>query len=95
MSLITIFKRMVDHADLMDRMMLKLGVRGKLAEHANAGSVMRRAANRCLSCEHGGECKTWLEGHDDAREAPAYCRNHDLFARLRTEIEAEAVPQTH
>lgn len=77
--------RMAAKADLMERMMRKLGVRGAITEMPDAPSVMRNAAIRCMSCGHAGECRSWLDANEAPAHAPGYCRNKELF-----EFAAEA-----
>ena len=91
MSLLTMYKRLIRQADLMDTMVDKLGVRPALEGRADQAGVMRRAANRCMSCTESAACQQWLDDHETASEAPQYCRNHDLFERLRRDIEAEGL----
>ena len=81
-----IFKRLDHHADLVNRMADTVGadleeslLRGELS-----GQTLRSAVMRCTKCEGGAECPDWLEAHrDGAAQAPAYCRNGDLFAQLK------------
>lgn len=88
MSLLNMFNRMLARSELFDRMVDTLGVREAMAEKSGHGNLMRRAVSRCMGCQDGGACENWLETHDTAAEAPHYCRNHDMFARLKHEIEA-------
>lgn len=88
MGLQSFISRIDHHAGLLEKMMNKLGVRGKLDELNNIGPVYRRAAMRCVSCSAAEECETWLEEDEQGSEAPEYCRNRALFARLK-----EAMPQ--
>lgn len=90
MSLLSIFQKMMHHGDLQHAMMEKLGVREALIDRPGSAPVMRRAVNRCLSCEAVGDCEQWLESHETADHAPSFCRNSELFERLKHEIEAEA-----
>jgi hypothetical protein len=45
---------------------------------------------RCMSCGKPDACSAWLAEHGSAEEAPSFCRNHDLFARLREHAEGRA-----
>ncbi len=73
----------IDHdADLFEKMMVKLGVRDEMAELENIGAVYRRAAMRCVDCSAVEECEKWLDEDKQDSEAPKYCRNRALFARL-------------
>ena len=47
---------------------------------------LRGAVLRCTTCEAAEQCETWLaeRGDTPAEATPDYCRNADLFARLRS-----------
>lgn len=83
MAFFNIFARVNRRVDLMDDMMVTLQVRQALSELPNSGHVLRRAAIRCLNCGESESCKAWLDGHWQEDEAPSYCRNRDLFARIK------------
>lgn len=89
MSIFSLFERIAQHSNLMDAMMDKLGVRDQLAQRPHGGAVLRRAADRCLSCDHAEACEGWLSKAQSVEEAPDYCRNHDLFQRLKAEVPAQ------
>ncbi len=79
MGYFNILDRISAKADLMDRMMRKLGVRDAVKDMPDAPSVMRSATVRCLSCGHAGECASWLDQAAEPAHAPSYCRNRELF----------------
>lgn len=89
MPIFKIFSRVLRHIELMDRMMETVGVNKRIRQLPGAASVMRRAANRCMTCSNPEACAEFLATHKEAPEPPVYCRNHDLFERLKFEIEAE------
>lgn len=89
MSILTFIDRILNRPDLMMRMIRTLGLTDRIAELPDAARVLRRAAVRCETCSAPEECAHWLEDHAAASEAPAYCRNGDLFARMTERIEAE------
>jgi hypothetical protein len=89
MSVFSFFERMLTQPDLMMRMSNALGYADRIAELPDAARVMRRAALRCNTCAQPEACAGWLDENKTAKEAPAYCRNHDLFARMDDRIEAE------
>ena len=89
MPLLSLYKRMMRKADLMEQMIDTVDVRDALETRANHADVLRRAANRCMTCAEPDACQSWLAEHDHADEAPGYCRNHDMFERLKHDIEAE------
>ncbi|MEZ5811417.1 MAG: DUF6455 family protein [Rhizobiaceae bacterium] len=89
MAVIKFFDRMFRHMDLMDRMMDTLGVTARIKAVPGAANVLRRATIRCMGCDSTKACGAFLDSHESADDAPAYCRNHDLFERLKRQIDAE------
>jgi hypothetical protein len=78
-------RRMDDRMRLMGRMAAATGT--PLPDAVAGGQLdaerLRSAAIRCTACTNAEACEDWLEGHaEGAREAPSYCRNRSLFARL-------------
>lgn len=88
------------HAALMNRMAQALGVnltemmlQGKLG-----GEDWREAVVRCAGCPEPTECLHWLSAHDEDNgrakpeaEAPDYCTNRDMMARLRETLAKDQV----
>lgn len=92
MSVLNIFSRLTHQADLMDAMMKKLGVAEEMLQLPDHAGVLRRAANRCLTCDRPDACEHWLVHESRPDEAPDFCRNHDLFERVLQNMEQEAQP---
>lgn len=92
MSVLDIFSRLTKQADLMDAMMNKLGVSDEIRNLPDHAGVLRRAANRCLSCDRADACQHWLSHEAQPDEAPSFCRNHDLFARVLRTADTKAQP---
>ena len=92
MSVLDIFSRLTRQADLMDTMMEKLGVADEMRHLPDHAAVLRRAANRCLTCEKPDACAHWLANEADPDEAPGFCRNHDLFERVLDTMDQEKQP---
>ncbi len=82
MNIINFFTRLNERAVLMDAMISKLGLTDTVASLASQPDVLRRATFRCHTCERPQECAEWLADAQDPTEAPAYCKNHDLFERM-------------
>jgi hypothetical protein len=73
------------HADLVDRM---AGTQGIDLEERMMAGVMRPeevsdAVLACTGCAAADACANWLDRTERADTAPDYCRNADLFARLK------------
>lgn len=79
---------------LFQAMLDKLGLRKAILSRQNSATVMRRAGERCAECGREESCRIWLDEMDEPAEAPRFCRNHDLFERLKHDIEAEELLQT-
>ena len=92
MSVLDIFSRLTKQADLMDTMMKKLGVEDDIWQLPDHAVVLRRAANRCLACDKPDACEYWLTHETNPDQAPGFCRNHDLFARVLDNKEKQAQP---
>ena len=78
------YSRIARHAELFEKMTEKLGASEQLATLPGAGGVRKRAADRCLSCTKAEQCASWLDLQPAAENAPDFCQNQDLFARLKT-----------
>lgn len=75
-----------DHADLVDRMADALGL--DLEEVMMEGRMdieqLSDAVLSCTGCTQPDTCRHWLdEQGNPSSEAPGYCRNGDMFARLK------------
>jgi len=92
MSVLDIFSRLTKQADLMDAMIKKLGVSEQIWALPDHAGVLRRAANRCLSCDKPDACEHWLANESNPDEAPAFCRNHDLFERVIDNMDTKSQP---
>ena len=92
MSVLDIFSRLTRQADLMDAMMKKVGVSEEIWKLPDHAGVLRRAANRCMSCQHPDACQYWLAHEAKPDEAPDFCRNHDLFERVLNNTETNKQP---
>lgn len=92
MSVLDIFTRLTKQADLMDAMIKKLGVGEEIWSLPDHAGVLRRAANRCLTCDEPEACEHWLAHEANPDEAPAFCRNHDLFERVLKKVDNKTQP---
>lgn len=77
-------KKLAHHADLMTRMADTVGadVPHALQSGALSPYELRAAALRCTHCKQADDCPHWMDTHQGASEAPAYCENHNMLARL-------------
>lgn len=90
MGVFDFFTRLTSRADLMDRMMRKLGLAEEMKQLPDHAGVYRRAANRCLSCDQPDACEEWLNANTDPASAPPFCRNSELFDRVLARVKDES-----
>lgn len=73
------------HADLVDRMASTQGV--DLEERMMTGKLrpeeLSDAVLACTGCANADACVHWLDRTENAEATPDYCRNADLFGRLK------------
>jgi hypothetical protein len=55
------FNRIFGQAELMDRMMGRVGVNPAIAARIDQGMAWYEARMNCISCCHEHECRNWLE----------------------------------
>jgi len=93
-------KKLNRHAALMNRMAQVLGVdlTEAMAQGQLSGEEWREAVVRCTGCDDPTACIHWLADHDapedhggaaTAHEAPGYCNNRLMMARLRAIMTEE------
>lgn len=82
MTMMNFLMRIDRRAVLMDQMIAKLGLSQAIKKLADRPNVLRRATLRCHTCSQGAACAAWMANCRNPTEAPAYCKNHDLFERL-------------
>lgn len=71
--------RVFRQAELMDRVMERLGVDPAMAARVERGMAVYEARTKCISCSHERECRHWLEG-SVVRAGPAdFCPNADFM----------------
>lgn len=88
MSILGAFRKVIRHADMLEGMIARVGVREAMSEVPHGAEVKRRALARCMTCDEPDACEVWLDEHVSADETPHFCRNHDLLARLKQMTEA-------
>ena len=83
-----------ERGELFHVMVDKLGLRAALESRHGADAVMKRAQARCAECGREDSCQSWMASNETAGEAPYFCKNHDMFERLKHDIEAEKALQS-
>src|SRR5262249_37639402 len=74
-------KRVLDQADLMDRMMEAVGVVAARAARLDRGMAWYEARCRCIACPEDLKCRARLVGLTVGQTSrpPAFCRNTEFF----------------
>ena len=78
-----------ERGSLFHVMVDKLGLRAAIESRPHAKDVMARAQARCADCGREDTCQSWLAENDQPGEAPYFCKNHDMFERLKHDIGLE------
>ena len=68
--------------DMADRQGLDLAEMFMRAEFSE--DELEHAVSRCVGCSQPEACSTLLESEPREIDLPAYCRNGDLFAELKS-----------
>jgi hypothetical protein len=78
-------KRVLEQAELMDRMMDALGINPATAARIDRGSAWYEARSRCIACTRDTGCRRWLSGlqGEISSSPPAFCANADFFRLAR------------
>jgi hypothetical protein len=72
--------QVLDHAELMDRMMERVGVDQVAVARLDQGMAFYEARTRCLSCPHEAACRGWLANAEVPAAAPEFCANAEFFS---------------
>jgi Family of unknown function (DUF6455) len=82
-------ERILYHAELMDRMMVRVGVDAAIAVRPDRGMAWYEARTRCIGCCNERQCRDWLAPLeiDASSEPPEFCCNAEFFRALRPRSE--------
>jgi hypothetical protein len=67
--------------ELMDEMMLRLGVDLPTAVGVDRGAAFVEARSKCRHCVHESECRAWLAANKARPAPPGFCPNACFFQR--------------
>ena len=75
--------RVLQQAELMDRMMEHLGVNAATAARLDKGTAFYEARTRCIACHCERQCQNWLRRPpvEPSMEPPEFCHNSAFFRR--------------
>ena len=83
--------RVFRQAELMDRMMVRVGVNPAVAARVDQGAAWFEARTNCISCCHEHECRNWLECSEGLPMPPDFCPSAEFF-RSCAEQSSDGVP---
>jgi hypothetical protein len=75
--------RVLQQAELMDRMMGRLGVNPAVGARLENGMAWYEARSRCIACDSDRQCREWLKRPpgEPAMAPPGFCHNATFFHR--------------
>jgi hypothetical protein len=78
-----VLNRILQHAELMDRMMERVGIDRAAAIRLENGMAWYDARTRCIACHSGQQCQYWLEraAVEPCVGPPDFCLNSAFFRR--------------
>lgn len=74
-------ERIFRQAELMDRVMERIGVDPSTAARLDRGMAWYQARSRCIACCTDCQCRAWLEHPGPLPGPPPSCPNDDFFRR--------------
>lgn len=82
-----IFNRVLAQAELMDRMIEKVGVSPLALIRCDGGASWLEARTRCIDCLSEQACRAWLASDSaDAPDAPQLCPNAQFFNAIKSSM---------
>jgi Family of unknown function (DUF6455) len=77
--------RVFRRAELMDRMMERVGIDAAAAARLEKGMAFYKARTKCIGCSRERQCSDWLarSEFDAPGEPPEFCSDAEFFRRLR------------
>lgn len=76
----------LSRAELMDRMIERLGVNPAAAARVDRGMAWYEARTRCIACRTERECRSWLERSPESAGEPDFCPNAEFFRSCLSQI---------
>jgi hypothetical protein len=83
-------KRVMRQAELMDRMMERLGINPAAAVRLEKGTIWYEARSRCIACHRERQCQDWLKRapSEPPMDPPDFCQNSAFFRRCAASTRA-------
>lgn len=81
MAFARVFRMLDEQSDLMGRMLDTLGIRQPQCGDLQSAKGLREAAQTCVHCKVGPECRAWLDEQEVIGQTsdPTFCPNHERF----------------
>ena len=80
-----VFKRVLERAEMMDRMVKTVDVNPLVAARVENGMAWYEARTRCLECASGEQCRAWLANAPitEVSDVPDLCPNANFFRECK------------
>jgi len=83
-------ERIFRQAELMDRVMERIGIDPAAAVRVDRGTAWYEARTRCIACCDERECRAWLASSNAPTALPPSCSNAEFFRRCRARRPSSA-----
>ena len=77
------FDRIFRQAELMDRMVERVGVNPVTAARVDKGMAWYEARTKCIACCSEWQCRDWQARSEACSEVPEFCHNAEFFRCCR------------
>jgi hypothetical protein len=86
--------RVLQQAELMDRMMEHLGVVRVTAARLEKGMAWYEARSQCIACHNDRQCQEWLKraAAEPSIGPPGFCHNSAFFRRCELSAPGRLTP---
>lgn len=78
-----VYNRVFRQAELMDRVMERLGAKQSVAVRRENGMAWYEARTKCIDCVHERQCRNWLEATTSSDAGSDFCPNARFFDECR------------
>lgn len=75
--------RLMNHTEMMDRMMMRLGVDKTVALGVDGGLAFLEAKTKCVFCAKPERCSQWLADAEPLAGPEEFCPNTGFFAECQ------------
>ena len=86
--------RVLQQAELMDRMMERLGIDRVVAARLENGMAWYEARSQCIACHSERQCQEWLKGApmEPSIGPPVFCHNTAFFRCCAVSVPERSAP---